>query len=715
MPPTTRLVREGTGEAVTLTGSPFPPGGEGRVFEVAGSDLLAKVYHDPTPQRAEKLLAMIKNPPRTRGRGRARFFIAWPVDRLLEPGSGRCVGFLMPRAEDQKLLLKLYNPRARGQPVERSVLVRTARSIAAAVRSLHEKGYVVGDVNESNILAGGDGSVSLVDADSFQVRAAGRAYRCLVGRPEFTPPELQGASFADVDRGPEHDRFGLGVLAFLLLMEGNHPFAAEYTGRGNRLPLPGRIARGLWPYGAGASAAYRPRKEAPPLDALPPAVQALMRRCFEAGHNDPRRRPTAAEWEAALAAADGSWVGRLLKRLARWACAIALALSLLFWLRTPGPTPPGSQPPGPETPGEAGTDPARREPGPVPGKPPPPPIPGQARREGAGGGVGGGPGGDAGGNGGPGRAQDPRLAHARRVKEHVERRERALALLQAELVHGIECLASGPLAQERLAWGGLRGLVAQHRALAKGVVEGHGRYVGAARALKGAMEEAAPRFREAGEVFARYAAEEPSEGPRRDYLALAGSWREVAGSLERRAVELGAEPTEAARVLEQVERAAVFLERYEGHLESHPHSDTAAERQRYLGQMRGHLRGFEELWRLVRKSHTNLKSQALDPELRQHPVAPVGPYAGAIQASLGGGFSLRQRLPLERPVGGQVGVVEVVSSRGDLLVVRVVAGGPLLAGDFVTAPRRANRPQAEAGRAGAKGAAPSGGKHGRVK
>src|SRR5262245_28383467 len=113
MPTGLQLIREGTGALVTLGGSPFPAGGEGKIYEVVGSDLLAKVYHTPSPERAEKLLAMLQNPPRTRGRRGARFSIAWPVERLLEPGgSGRCVGFLMPRMEHEKLLFKLYNPKA---------------------------------------------------------------------------------------------------------------------------------------------------------------------------------------------------------------------------------------------------------------------------------------------------------------------------------------------------------------------------------------------------------------------------------------------------------------------------------------------------------------------------------------------------------------------------------------------------------------------------
>ena len=71
------------------------------------------------------------------------------------------------------------------------------------MRALHERGYVVGDVNESNILVNRGALVTLIDTDSFQVRSAEQVYRCRVGKPEYTPPELQRAALRR--RGP-HSR-----------------------------------------------------------------------------------------------------------------------------------------------------------------------------------------------------------------------------------------------------------------------------------------------------------------------------------------------------------------------------------------------------------------------------------------------------------------------------------------------------------------------------
>ncbi|MFL5537682.1 MAG: hypothetical protein ACJ8J0_01735 [Longimicrobiaceae bacterium] len=280
-------------------------GGEARVLGVPGDDaLVAKIYRHPTLERARKLTRMMEAPPVLEG-GAA---LAWPVDLLMEMG-GRFAGFLMPRAEGPRIF-EFYNPvsRRRAAPLcDWETLHRAGMGLAAAFDAVHARGYVVGDVNESNILLSpGDARVTLVDADSFQVRdpVGGAVHRSGVGKAEFTPPELQGARFADVDRTPEHDRFGLAVLLFLLLMEGTHPFAMRFEGDGEALPVEERIRRGLYPY-ARADDACRPPRLAPPVETLHPALQALFARCFVAGQADPAARPAAAEWRDVLALAAG--------------------------------------------------------------------------------------------------------------------------------------------------------------------------------------------------------------------------------------------------------------------------------------------------------------------------------------------------------------------------------------------------------------------------
>jgi DNA-binding helix-hairpin-helix protein with protein kinase domain len=299
---------ERTRQVITLEERPFARGGEAGVFAVAGVlGLAAKVYYEPTPERAAKLAAMLSRPPACSTSENPAFVFAWPTDRLLAGADRQCVGYVMPRVVDARPLFMVCQPKSRLRhfpTFHHGTLLQTAANISAALAALHEQNFVVGDVNESNILVGPSAEVALVDTDSFQVRTADTVYRCLVARPEYTPPELQGIPPANMDRRPEHDVFALAVLVFQLLLQGVHPFAGCLDVPGEPSTLAERIAAGHWPHALGRRVPYRPVPLAPRLDALPPRIQGLLRRCFEDGHAQPDQRPATAEWRDALREAE---------------------------------------------------------------------------------------------------------------------------------------------------------------------------------------------------------------------------------------------------------------------------------------------------------------------------------------------------------------------------------------------------------------------------
>jgi serine/threonine protein kinase len=295
------------GQPITL-GSELGGGGEGKIYAISQhSSVVAKVYHANhlSVERSQKLRVMYANPP---GNSTS---IAWPLELLRHPDSAEIIGFVMRRVTRVRPLHAVYNPKTRRQEMpffDYYYLHRTARNLAAAIATIHANGYTIGDVNESNILVSPRALVTLVDTDSFQVcdRRSGVIYRCPVGKPEFTPPELQGEAFARVDRTPQHDRFGLAVLIFQLLMEGTHPFDGVYLGQGDPPPKEARIAAGHFPYRPNSP--YRPKPFAPPLQILHPQVRQLFWQCFEGGYISPKLRPTAGAWVDALSAAEAELI-----------------------------------------------------------------------------------------------------------------------------------------------------------------------------------------------------------------------------------------------------------------------------------------------------------------------------------------------------------------------------------------------------------------------
>ena len=281
-------------------------GGEGAIVTLAGrADLFAKLYlpGQATAAREAKLRAMLADPPQDEMRQRFRHAaIAWPLAVLRE--GGRFVGFVMPRIDEARPLVNAYNTRAKDAlGFDWSGQHQVAANLCAALNALHVKGYVVGDLNPRNILVTAQGLVTLVDTDSFQVRASGSIYRCPVGTPEYTPRELQGQHFEQIDRAPEHDRFGLAVLVFQLLMGGFHPFVGAL--KDPRDSLPGKIdewciANGAFPWRDHPRLRRSPA--ARPLEDLDKDLAELFLRCFVSGHGAPGLRPTALEWREALVA-----------------------------------------------------------------------------------------------------------------------------------------------------------------------------------------------------------------------------------------------------------------------------------------------------------------------------------------------------------------------------------------------------------------------------
>jgi hypothetical protein len=310
-----RLQRQFSGQLIAIdTNTAIASGGEGRIYPIAQDpSLVAKIYHRPTDEDADKLTVMFSMPPDAPIAAPGHASIAWPLD-LLHTVGGRekIVGFVMPRVTKVLPIHTFYTPKTRREqkPLFNYLyLHRTARNLAAAVNALHVRDYVIGDVNESNILVTDTALVTLVDTDSFQVRDpyTGYVYRCPVGKPEFTPPELQGLTFRDLDRAPEHDLFGLAVLIFQLLMEGTHPFSGVYLGKEEPPSLEARIRSGHFPSGT-KRIPYRPMPAAPPWEMLHPTLRKMFIRCFEDGHTNPLARPDAKTWVNAIREAEDSLI-----------------------------------------------------------------------------------------------------------------------------------------------------------------------------------------------------------------------------------------------------------------------------------------------------------------------------------------------------------------------------------------------------------------------
>lgn len=273
-------------------------GGEGAVYAISGhNDRVAKIYSSPPDiTKVQKLLEMVEA-----GTPALLRIAAWPID-LLTDKKGNVQGFLMPRIVSRRDIHELYSPKSRSAAFPEAdfrFLCHVGANIARAFAVVHAHGQVIGDVNHGNLLVGADGTMMLIDCDSFQIGLGPNAYTCDVGVALFTAPELQGRSFRNLLRYPNHDLFALAVLLFHILYMGRHPFAGRYSGGGD-MPIEKAIAEYRFAYGPDRRAK---KIEQPPgtvaLDIMGPEVAQNFTRAFsQAGST--HGRPDARKWISTL-------------------------------------------------------------------------------------------------------------------------------------------------------------------------------------------------------------------------------------------------------------------------------------------------------------------------------------------------------------------------------------------------------------------------------
>lgn len=205
-------------------------GGEGRIYETSGNQIVAKLYL-PAKRRSsrlEKLKKMVAAAPEIKG-------LCWPC-ALLYNQWDEWIGFLMPRAHGVELAKTVFSAGRDSINItqmgwSRKHLVRIAVNIAHVFSQMHEKQILMGDINPRNFMVQKDCTVCFVDCDSYQFGS----FACPVFLPLFLPPEIHIAmkngsqSSSGFLRTEQNERYSLAVLLFEILMLGKAPYESRNT------------------------------------------------------------------------------------------------------------------------------------------------------------------------------------------------------------------------------------------------------------------------------------------------------------------------------------------------------------------------------------------------------------------------------------------------------------------------------------------------------
>ena len=301
-----------TGTQYQLESSVLAEGGEGKIFHVHGQvdKKVAKIYAEPTKDREEKLLHMVKHPPIK--------YVAWPLDVIYNEHRQFC-GFIMDKLSFNVGLDEIYEYQQSPSlgSVSNVLKIGIAKNISTVINNVHKKGYVFGDFNPRNIGVDKDtGFVSFLDTDSYHIN---NDYRCIVCAPGYVAPELLYAVRKHIAANPddktmiyakmsgttftrETDNFALAVHIFKLLMNGFSPYGGIPNAPTRSRPAPGpgdaEVLFDTYCFKDG----YKPRQKAaiPRLESFPQEIADLFTRAFIHGRNNPKQRPSAIEWLEAL-------------------------------------------------------------------------------------------------------------------------------------------------------------------------------------------------------------------------------------------------------------------------------------------------------------------------------------------------------------------------------------------------------------------------------
>jgi eukaryotic-like serine/threonine-protein kinase len=298
------VVRDVNGNAYELGDQPVGSGGHGAVYRVRQSQDAVKLLHDDV----EALEADGAGPGESLDERIRRLEwlplddlpIARPKVRLAEPH----VGYLMPFPEDMVPIATLCEPPEgelepwylAGGGLRRRL--RLLARCAGVLATLHGRGLVYGDISPRNVLVSAaarrDG-LWFIDPDNVTVESS--AGQRAVATRLYRAPEIARRQGGFT---PFSDAYSFAILAYQTL-RADHPLIGDGT---TTAQLEEDAERGLLPW-TGHSTDERNRSDygIPARAVLTSELTKLFERAFEDGLREPRRRPTALAWLAALGAA----------------------------------------------------------------------------------------------------------------------------------------------------------------------------------------------------------------------------------------------------------------------------------------------------------------------------------------------------------------------------------------------------------------------------
>ena len=232
--------------------------------------------------------------------------LAWPLG-LIYDKNRMVIGYAMRRIPNGYKAFKVVfggpaSVKRNFPTMGRKELAFAAKNFVDLLVCLESVGVRPADFNPDNFLLNERGEVIAIDTDSFMFyERSGKIHTSEMLVPEYAAPEiLRNPRIASLERTVEQTRFSAAVLAFMLVMTGQHPysFVEALDGTTSGTPVENILA-GKCPLGRGAGC-----KQAPAWYAmwswLTSSLQAAFIATFREGHSNPSARTTLEDLAYAL-------------------------------------------------------------------------------------------------------------------------------------------------------------------------------------------------------------------------------------------------------------------------------------------------------------------------------------------------------------------------------------------------------------------------------
>jgi len=186
-----------------------------------------------------------------------------------------------------------------GTRVKRDLSYGTSIAVHLAdlVNEIHSRGFVIGDISGTNLLADDSGFVTVVDVDSFGVEFDDGRSPISAG---FATSNYIAPDILDGHATIASDRFVIACLILQFLLHGMHPFGGVRRGVLQSSIQENMSNNDSWLFARDEFVLPKPFHAYMSMESLPPTLRRLARAALRSPE-----RPSAEEWlEATVAAAD---------------------------------------------------------------------------------------------------------------------------------------------------------------------------------------------------------------------------------------------------------------------------------------------------------------------------------------------------------------------------------------------------------------------------